>query len=66
MDKLLHRELLADYRMKMLMEDIAKRKPLMPNYDPKSNNIEELKYASAQQQVFETLMVIINPFDKPL
>ena len=61
MDKLLHSELLNDYRFKLLMHDLEKISPIVPRYDPQTNNIEAMKFGSARQQMYEAMMAVIRP-----
>lgn len=63
MDKLLHQELVNDYRFKMILADIQKLSPIVPHYDPKIDNIELMKYHSARQQMFQTIVTALNPFN---
>lgn len=36
-------------------------RPLVPSYDYKTNNIEEMKVKSVEQRMFDMMMSIINP-----
>ena len=54
-------ELWQNPRYRSLIEDLKKRRPVVPYFDPKTNNVEELKAASAAQKWHDVLMAIINP-----
>lgn len=41
--------------------EIEALRPLSPRYDPTDNNIEAMKFASAQAQLHETVMAILKP-----
>ena len=44
-----------------LIAELEKLRPIIPNYDYNTNNIEEMKYKSARLSMFESMMSIINP-----
>lgn len=54
-------ELWQHPRYKHVIEELKKRRPVVPYFDPKTNNVEELKAASAQQKWHDVIMAIINP-----
>lgn len=62
----MNRELLKNLHQttefQMLLTELKKIRPIVPQYDPKSNNIEEMKAQSCKQQSHDTLMSIIDPF----
>ena len=46
----------------MLLEELKKAKPIVPQYDPIKKNIDEMIAQSCKQQGYESVMRIINPF----
>lgn len=53
----------AEY--KLLLKEIRDRRPLIPRYDPKANNIEEMKAASIAQGTFDMILSIMSPWSLP-
>ncbi len=56
-----HPELFQNQHYQVLLEDLKTLRPTIPPYDPKSNNIEQMKYESARLEMFNLFMRIINP-----
>lgn len=44
-----------------VVAEIEATRPLVPNYDPQENNIEEIKFRSAQKQLHDLVMAILKP-----
>ena len=47
---------------KQLLAELKKTRPIIPNYDWKSDNIEEVKAKSCIQQGFDLAMQVLDPF----
>lgn len=47
-----------------LIDELNSRRPQVPYWNPKEDNTEELKYASAQQKWHDVMMAIIDPNKK--
>jgi hypothetical protein len=57
-----HLTVLSQYpEFEILKREIAATRPLVPPYDPKTNNVEDMKFQSAKLQMFETIFRIISP-----
>lgn len=46
-------ELNSDERFRLLVAHAKKQRPIVPNYDPKSDNTSDWKHKSAMQQGFD-------------
>jgi hypothetical protein len=46
----------------VLLSELNKMRPVVPQYDYKSCNIEEIKAKSSMQQGFDLAMQVLNPF----
>lgn len=47
-----------------LIEELKRRRPTVPYWNPEMDNTEQLKFASAQQKWHDVMMAIINPNQK--
>ena len=54
-------ELWQSPRYRHLVEDLKKRRPVVPYWNPKEDNTAEMQSASAAQKWHDVLMAIINP-----
>jgi len=50
----------------MLVKELNGFRPIVPSYDPKTDNTRDMAFHSTRQQMFDTIMSVINPFDKPI
>jgi hypothetical protein len=49
---------------KILLKELHGHRPILPNYDPKLQEVEMWKFRSAQQQHHDMLLQLIDPFKK--
>ena len=50
----------------MLMKELGELRPIVPSYDPKMDNTRDMAFHSTRQQMFDTIMTVLNPFDKSI
>lgn len=62
MNRELLRTLHEQQVFKQLLEELRKVRPIIPNYDWKSDNIEEIKAKSCMQQGFDLALQVLDPF----
>ena len=53
-------ELRENDAWKSVMQYLRESRPISPLWDPKGNNVEELKAASAKQQHHDFLMAVLD------
>jgi hypothetical protein len=61
-----NRELLINLHQveefKLLLKEIRARRPVIPQYDPNTQNTEHMKVASVQQTTFDLILGIMSPW----
>jgi hypothetical protein len=45
-----------------LLRELWLQRPVVPLYDYKKDNIDDVRFNSVRQQTFDALMLIIDPF----
>ena len=59
--KTAHPELMPNQHYQDLVFNLKSIAPTVPPYDPKSDNIEQMKFESARLEMYKFMMRIINP-----
>lgn len=59
-------DLWVDGKYRAIVDLIEQSKPIIPPYDYKTNNVEEMKVKSAQASLHEFIMRIIKPTKEQL
>lgn len=54
-------ELKGNHHFRVVLGAIESIRPLVPDYDPTTNNVEEIKFRSAQKQLHDLVMAILRP-----
>ena len=63
MKKELLMNLHEEFEFKILLTELKSMRPIVPAYDCKNeNSVEEWKVNSTRQQMFDTMMSVIDPF----
>ena len=52
----LAKDLLPNATYQALLRELQKLEPYVPPYDPEKNNVEAIKFRSAQHQIFTNLI----------
>jgi hypothetical protein len=59
--KVAHPELFQNQHYLDLLSKVEALRPMVPAYDPRSDNVEQMKYESARLEMFKLMMRIIKP-----
>jgi hypothetical protein len=59
-------DLWSDGKYRDIVDLIEQSRPIIPTYDYKTNNVEEMKFRSAQAHLHELIMRIIKPTKEQL
>jgi len=54
-------DLSGNFSFGVVVAQIEKLAPLVPDYKPDENNVEEMKFRSAQKQLHDLVMAILKP-----
>ena len=54
-------DLWGNHWYRVVVAEIEARAPIVPAYDPQENNIEQIKFGSAQKQLHDLVMAILKP-----
>jgi len=62
MDRALLNNLHQYPEFQFLLKELKTMRPIVPGFDVMNDNTELMKFKSAQQQQYDVLMQIINPY----